>query len=95
MKNLSLRLNANLLFDAIDKSKEDTLKLDFHGIKTISRSFAQQYLERKIMSKKKIVELNMPDNISKMFYLVKSKKDSTIKFDAKEFEFVEIPEVIV
>lgn len=93
MENLALRINADMLFDAIEKSKEDTIKIDFKGIKTMSRSFAQQYLTRKNSCKKKVIEINVSEDVSRMFDLVKKKKDHAVKFKAEEFERFEVPAI--
>lgn len=92
MKNLSLRYNANLLFDSIDKGKEQEVVLDFKNITFMSRSFAQQYLSRKKASPKKIVENNIPEVVAKMFNVVKKQKTVSI-FKAKDFQVIEIPPV--
>ena len=90
MKNLSLRYNANLLFDSIDKSKEQEIVLDFSKITFMSRSFAQQYLMRKKQSPKQIVEKNVPEVVAKMFMVVKKQKSESV-FKAKDFQVIEIP----
>jgi len=78
LKNLSLRYNANLLFDSIDKSKEQEIVIDFKNIQFMSRSFAQQYLMRKKQSTKKIVAKNVPEVVAKMFMVVKKQKTESI-----------------
>lgn len=58
--------------------------MDFSEIKSISRSFAHQYLIRKRASKKKITEINIPSSVAKMFSIVDSstKKDQIVDPDS-------------
>ncbi len=89
MKTLALRSNADLLFDSIEKSKQKQVIVDFSNIDFMSRSFAQQYIMRKKRSLKKIIEKNIPEDVGKMFALVKKPKAPTA-FKAKEFEVIEV-----
>jgi hypothetical protein len=76
--DLALRDAADLFFDEIERMKID-VEVDFSDIRSISRSFAHQYLIRKNQSDKNITELNVPDHIVKMFYIVsKSRQKSNI-----------------
>lgn len=90
MKNLALRSNADVLFDSVKKSKEDKVILDFQDIKFMSRSFCQQYLLRKKECKKKIEEINIADDVAKMFDTVKNQRSES-QFNAKDFEIIEVP----
>ena len=68
--NLALRNMADSFFDSLEKKEFNHLQLDFTGIKSISRSFAHQYILRKKNCSKTITEMNVPDNVSKMMGLV-------------------------
>ncbi|MGD1836606.1 MAG: hypothetical protein ACPKPY_00925 [Nitrososphaeraceae archaeon] len=68
--DLAFRNNADSLFDKLDSSQYDKIKLDFLDVKSISRSFAHEYSIRKKNSRKIIVEVNMPKNIEKMLRIV-------------------------
>ena len=68
--NLMLRDIANSFFNKINAMDAPIIVIDFTGVRTISRSFAHQYLVRKKESPKEIKETNMPDNVSKMFDVV-------------------------
>ena len=92
LKNLSLRYNADLIFDSIDKSKEKEIVLDFSDINFMSRSFAQQYLLRKKKSSKKVIEKNAPQVVTKMFDVVKKQKTKS-SFKAEDFTLIEVPPV--
>lgn len=89
MKTLALRGNADLLFDSIDKSKQKQISVDFSDIDFMSRSFAQQYLMRKKKIIKKVTEKNVPEDVAKMFALVKKPRAPTA-FKAKDFEVIEV-----
>lgn len=93
-KNLALRSNANAVFDAIEKAKDKEIVVDFTNINSMSRSFAQQYLMRKAACRKKIIETNISDDVAKMFDLVKSKRDNSITYKAKDFEVIEVKSVV-
>lgn len=69
--NLALRDTADNLFDIIDKSKSEKVAVDFSKIRSITRSFAHQYLVRKNASRKVILEKNVPVDIEKMFSVVR------------------------
>lgn len=68
---LSLRDAADDFFDAIEKSSDASITVNFSNVSFMSRSFAHQYLTRKKQSAKKITETNLPENIRKMFDVVK------------------------
>ena len=68
--NLMLRGVADAFFDKLEKKSANYVIIDFKGAKSISRSFAHQYLVRKSRSKKMINEANMNDDIRRMFYIV-------------------------
>ena len=68
--DLALRDSAEKLFDYIDSLSVKQVVLDFSGIRSISRSFAQEYLSRKSDSQKTLEEIKIPKNIQKMFEVV-------------------------
>ena len=68
--NLGMNQAAKELFDEINLEKEDEILIDFSDVIFMSRSFTQEYLFQKLNTKKKIVELNVPKNIQKMFNVV-------------------------
>jgi len=65
-----LRGVADSFFDELERIKEDSIVVDFEGVRSISRSFAHQYVLRKRTSTKKIVEANVPENVSKMLRII-------------------------
>lgn len=68
--NLMLRGVADAFFDKLEKRNANHVIIDFKGAKSISRSFAHQYVVRKNRPKKTINEANMNDDIRRMFYIV-------------------------
>jgi hypothetical protein len=75
------------LFHQIEKSKKNQVVLDFSHVKSISRSFAQEYLEQKKKHTPLIDETNMSPEIKKMFAAINKhqKKPFPLSFDdAKE-----------
>ncbi|MDG7037371.1 MAG: hypothetical protein JRN53_02980 [Nitrososphaerota archaeon] len=69
--NLILRQNADDFFDEMERDNISAVIIDFAGVTSISRSFAHQYLLRKGISPKAVKEINVPQNIERMFNLVK------------------------
>ena len=49
--------------------------IDFKNFRSISRSFAHEYLSQKRMLKKAIIEINIPPNVQKMFNVVEQPKE--------------------
>lgn len=72
-KNLTLRHNANVLFNVIRSCSEDSILIDFSGVIFISWSFAHEYLSRKQHSTKRISEINVPEVVRKMFEAVNTR----------------------
>lgn len=74
-EHLVFRISCNALFDELETLEDNEIVIDFSNVKTISRSFAHQYLIRKSTSNKIIREENLPDNINKMLEIVKMQLD--------------------
>lgn len=88
-EDLALRANARSFFERVEELSEDEVVLDFKDVKTITRSFAHEYLKRKDDSKKEISEVNVPSEVKKMFEVVG--KASKPKFvDDSPAEVVEV-----
>lgn len=73
-KNLIFRDTADKLFDDINDINEPEIIIDFNKIKSITRSFAHQYLINKRKSKKNIIVINISPNIKNMFELIEKTK---------------------
>jgi predicted protein tyrosine phosphatase len=70
-ENLTMRDRCNSFFEIINNSDEEIVEINFKDILFISRSFADEYLNLKSLSSKKISEINLPLNVKKMFEVVK------------------------
>ena len=68
------RISANKLFNFIDKLNEENIIIDFSNVEGITHSFASQYFDDKKLTKKNIKELDMNDNVTKMFKTLNNKK---------------------
>lgn len=66
-------------FSLLNKISEKEILLDFKEIEFISRSCADEYIKRKLISNKKLKEINIPNNISSMFLLVARQNRSDTK----------------
>lgn len=90
---LGLRISCDRLFDRISSMDADIV-IDFAGVETISRSFAHQYLLRKkeLKDRIRITEVNMPDNIKRMFDVVMTARKTsidvkTVKIDIRTINY--------
>jgi hypothetical protein len=73
-KNLTLRESASRLFDILESYREQRLIIDFSRIEFMSRSFADEYLERKEKTSKAIEEKNLPKNVKQMLEIVETSR---------------------
>lgn len=87
--DLFLRETANQLFDSLEKMVEQkTIVLDFSNVRTMSRSFAHQYIIRKQKTNKMITEANQAPAVIQMFEYVTraASKPVVIRFRTMEVE---------
>jgi len=76
--NLSLRSLADMLFDYINSFDNIDFIIDFDSVNSMSRSFAQQFIERMEKCKNHITCTNESENIKKMFNIVRNPRKKTI-----------------
>ncbi len=72
--NLILREYADELFNSLNHIKDNSIIIDFAGIQSMSRSFAQEFVYRLKKSENIITIVNEPENVKKMFDVVKEPK---------------------
>lgn len=82
--NLAFRKSINDIFDSVEMSPENKIIFDFENVRTMSRSFAHQYLLRKKLSKKSISNINISEHVKKMFEVVERNKTDNDSFDPKK-----------
>jgi hypothetical protein len=68
--NLMLRAVADDFFDKLEAIPAQNIVLDFKGVQSISRSFAHQYILRRMKSSKNVEEANVVENVQHMFKIV-------------------------
>ncbi len=68
--DLAIRGTAKEFCQGIESLKAPAIRVDFSGVRSITRSFAQEYLKYKKESKKDIEETNIPSNVRKMFMVI-------------------------
>ena len=73
-EDLSLRNMASSIFNKKEFQTEEEILIDFTGIKSMSRSFAHEYLENKTRQQADIMEINVASDIKKMFEIVQDTK---------------------
>lgn len=71
-KNLSLRVYADDFYNYIESLDQSNLVVDFNGVTTVSRSFAQQFLDLMEKCRKCVVIINQSEEIETIFKVVKS-----------------------
>ena len=83
--DLAFRNTAKSFFNYIASLPEENIIIDFRGIRSITRSFAQEYIVRKKGIEKNIIEINIPTSIDKMFCVVSSfaKKSRILNLNKK------------
>jgi len=86
--DLALRDSADTFFDYVESIPQREIVIDFNHVKSISRSFAHEYLTRKNHSKKNVTEINVPDNVKKMFYVVEQPAEKTLIFDLRKIKSI-------
>ena len=84
--DLALRNTAQSLFDKVSKIEETNIEIDFSNINSISRSFAHEYIIQRQKSSKQVSESNVPENVEKMFQIVKnsSTKEKLLNVDSSQ-----------
>ena len=68
--NLGMNSVAADLFNEINQSEFQKIIIDFTNVVFMSRSFTQEYLFQKLKTTKEIVEINVPEDVEKMFEVV-------------------------
>jgi hypothetical protein len=89
-QNLAFRDSADDLFNYINSLKKSSIVLDFSEIKSMSSSFAHQYVTNKKVTKKDITETNKSLNVIKMLELVERRNSKSREMNNEPFEVVEL-----
>lgn len=71
-EDLTTRNRASQFFEMVEASSFDRVVVNFDQVRSISRSFADEYVRRKMMSRVTVIEKNVPMNVKKMFDIVSS-----------------------
>lgn len=87
-RDLALRENADLFFQKVQSYPQNEIVIDFTDVKSISRSFAHEYLSRKRMSNKTIKEIKVPYNIQKMFDIVQKPNQRAKELDLDSLQVI-------
>lgn len=83
-EDLTLRDSAVRLFEAIERSPEDCIVIDFEDVRSMSRSFADEYFVRRSSSTKAITEVNVPENVRRMIETVSDRSGVKKRLDISE-----------
>lgn len=89
-ENLAFRDSVDNLFSYIASLEETNIIIDFLGIKSITGSFAHQYIINKKRAKKHITERNIPLDVKKMFELVERRKSKPRKISTEPIEVLDV-----
>lgn len=88
--DLAMRESADRFFNQVESLPEEDVTIDFKDVKSISRSFAHQYVQRLKHSSKSITETNVPDNVRKMFRIVEEVKTKPRLVDLRTIRIVSL-----
>ncbi len=88
VKECALRHNAERLFETIRALPSKDVLVDFSDVKSVSRSFAQEYLEQK--KGLTVTETGMNEDVQAMFNLVKKPRTGE-RFDFSEWKEERLP----
>jgi len=88
--DLALRDSAREFFKFIESLPSEEVLLDFRDVKSISRSFAHEFVDRKRSSQKKITEVNVPQNVRKMFVVVEEPRVKQPIFNTRMIKAVSL-----
>jgi len=82
-EDLIMRLSAADLFEVIERVPGDAVEVDFEGVKSCTRSFADEYYVRRGASSKTIREVNLPTCVYQLLMAVANprKKDQVIDIE--------------
>jgi hypothetical protein len=80
-EDLALRDSVIRFFNSIEDSPETLIDIDFSGVRSMSRSFADEYLTRRSQSTKTIREKNIPANVQRMLDAVSNRSKVKKRFD--------------
>ncbi len=89
-ENLAFRDSVDDLFNSIASLEETNIIIDFLGVKSITGSFAHQYITNKKRAKKHITERNIPPDVKKMFELVERRKSKPRKISTEPIEVLDV-----
>ncbi len=89
-EDLALRDSARKFFNKIEALPTKEVVVDFKNVRSISRSFAHEYLSQKQKLEKVIVEINIPPNVQKMFKVVEEPKERVEILSLKSIKAVSI-----
>lgn len=89
-EDLALRDSARKFFDKIESLPTKEVIVDFKNVRSISRSFAHEYLSGKRRLKKVIAEINIPPNVQKMFKAVEEPKERVEILNLRSIKAVSI-----
>ena len=88
--DLALRDSARDFFEFVESLPSEEVVFDFKDVKSISRSFAHEFVDRKRISQKKVREVNVPQNVRKMFAVVEEPREKQHIFNTRMIKTVSL-----
>lgn len=88
--DLALRDSAREFFEFVESLPSTEVVLDFKDVRSISRSFAHEFICRKRISQKKVKEVNVPPNVRKMFAVVEIPQEKRLTFNTRMIKVVSL-----
>lgn len=94
-ENLVFRDTVQDLFAIVKKSKKKQVILDFSAVKSISRSFAHEYVNQMKQHQIRIKEVNISRDVKKMFDSVKKAQKKSIPLFLDDTQQISINDVLI
>lgn len=85
-----MRGSAEDFFDLLERTHSGTLVIDFSGVRSISRSFAHEYLVRNQRSTKRITESNVPSNVTEMEAIIRNPSRREPLFSRESVRMIDV-----
>jgi hypothetical protein len=88
--DLAFRDIAASFMDKVESQRDRDVIIDFRDVESITRSFAHEYVNRRDITSKNIVEVNVPPAVTRMFAVINNSEKRPRFDDLKNAELLSI-----
>ncbi len=89
-EDLASRYSASKFIEDLSKYGSMKIEVDFSNVKTITRSFAHEYMTRKKASSLNIVDENIPLPVQRMFHVVEESPERKDLIDTSSYQITNL-----